>query len=73
MKNFLFFPFVFFIKIAYTAQEYIEFNNGFITLNYTNCGARTHFVLTALIENGVSIDSSWLGMTLSPDLSTVRL
>lgn len=52
-------------------QEYTTLNNDKLRVDFTNCGQITHFVVTAVIENGVSIDNVWVGMGLNTNRDMV--
>ncbi|CAF1053484.1 unnamed protein product, partial [Brachionus calyciflorus] len=57
---------IFLLSVCSTSyQKTITFDNEAINAKYTNCGIRTHFEVTAPILNGVNVDRSWLGLSLS--------
>ncbi|CAF1019989.1 unnamed protein product [Brachionus calyciflorus] len=58
-KNIVSFP------IRPVDEYFITLDNEKTNVTFKNCGSMTHFKVTALIENGVSIDNAWLGLGLN--------
>ena len=46
-------------------QDYTTLDNDNLKIEFINCGTITHFTVTAVIGNGVSIDNVWVGMGLN--------
>ncbi|CAF0906542.1 unnamed protein product [Brachionus calyciflorus] len=58
-KNIVSFP------IQPSFEDYTTLDNENLRVDFKNCGTITHFTVTAVIGNGVSIDNVWVGMGLN--------